>query len=86
VVQVSGILLFVRARLAVFAAESLHSPSGIDQLLLAGKERMAARADFYVNIALMGGTGGKGVSARAMDANFVVCGMDGCLHWDSEYF
>jgi len=73
-------LLFVCASFAVFAAEALHSAGGIHQFLLAGKERMAIRADFYVNIAFVGGSGAECVSACAMDAHFLVCGMDRCLH------
>src|SRR5581483_8623957 len=69
--------------LGVLAAEALHAPGGIHELLLAGKEGMAVRADFYVDVALMGGTGGKGVAARAMHANLVIIGMNGCFHCDS---
>jgi hypothetical protein len=41
--------------LGVFFLEALDAAGGIDQLLLAGEERMAARADFHLDqIATMG--------------------------------
>ena len=73
-------LLLFRFFLGVFAAETLHAPGGVQQLLFAGKEGMAIGADFYVNIALMGGAGGKTMSTRALHPDFMVCGMNSCLH------
>src|SRR5437879_5355332 len=73
-------LLF--ASLGVLAAEALDATSGVHQFLLAGEKRMAARADFYVNVALMGRTRRKGAAARAMHAHFVVCRMNRCPHGD----
>src|SRR5580700_4225712 len=66
--------------LRVLAAEALHTPSGVHQLLLAGKERMAGRADFNTDVALMSRPRDKCVAARAMHAHFVVCRMNGCFH------
>ena len=43
-----AVLLFRRLGLSVLAAEALHTSSRIQHLLLAGKERMAVRANFYV--------------------------------------
>ena len=80
----SGNLLLFRPGFAVLAAEALDAAGGIDQLLLAGEERVATRADFYVDVALMRGTRGECAAARAMHAYFVVCRMDGCLHWVSK--
>src|SRR5580692_4372921 len=40
--------------LGVLPAEPLHAPSSVNQPLLAGKERMASRTDFHVNVALVG--------------------------------
>jgi len=37
------------------AAEALDAAGGIDQLLLAGEERVALRADFDDDVALVGG-------------------------------
>ena len=66
--------------LGVLAAEALYAASGIHKLLLSCKERMAGRADFNADIALMGGAGNKGIAARAVHANFVISGMNGCFH------
>jgi hypothetical protein len=67
-------------RLRILPAEALHASGGIHQLLLAGKERVAVRADFQVDGALVGGPGGKCVSACAVHAHFFIFGMDRCLH------
>ena len=64
----------------VFAAEPLHAPGGIYQLLLARKERMAIGADFQADIAFVGGPGGELVAARAVHARIVICGMNCWLH------
>ena len=73
-------LLLSRLGLGVLPAESLHAAGSIDQLLLAGKEWMAARADFYADVALMRRPGGKRVAARAMHTDFVIRGMNSCFH------
>jgi hypothetical protein len=62
------ILLFHRFDLGVFATEALHTAGGIQQFLLAREEGVAAGADFYVDVALVSGTGGKAIAARAHDA------------------
>ena len=67
-------------RLGVFAAEALHSARGINQFLFAGEERVAVRADFHRDIALMRGTCSEIITARAMDAYRFVCGMNTSLH------
>src|SRR5271165_4942799 len=72
--------LRLRFDLGVFAAEAFHASGRIHQFLLAGEKRVAVRADFHVNIALMGGPGSKTVAAGAHDADFVVSGVNGCLH------
>src|SRR5947208_965870 len=72
--------LFLGACLGVLAAEAFHPAGGIQQLLLAGKEGMAIRADFHVDVALVGGAGGKGVPAGAVDTHFVVSGMNSGFH------
>ena len=62
--------------LFVLTAEALNAAGGVHQLLLAGEERVAVRADFQVDIALMSGSGGKAIPAGAHDAYLVVCGVD----------
>src|ERR1700676_4121000 len=69
-----------RVLLGVFAPEALYTTGGVPQLLLAGEERMAVRADFDADVALMSGAGHKSVAARAMHAHFVVCGMNSWFH------
>jgi len=70
--------------LGVLAAEALYAAGGVHELLLAGKEGMAGGADFYADVALVGGAGGKCVSAGAMHADLAVAGMNGCLHVSSK--
>ena len=67
-------------RLGVLAAEALDAARGVNQLLLAGEERVAIRADFQVDIALVGGSRSKAVPAGAHDAYLVVSGMDLLFH------
>jgi hypothetical protein len=64
------------ACLGVLAAEALHATGRIDKTLLAGEERVARRADFHVNVALVGRTGLKVVSAGANYAHSVVSGVN----------
>src|SRR5258708_8081734 len=56
--------------LGVLAAEALDATGSIHQLLLAGKKRMASRADFHGDVSFMGGARNKGIAARAMHAHF----------------
>src|SRR3989442_12444851 len=67
-------------RLGVLPAESLHAAGGIHKLLFAGKEWMAIRADFYVDVALVRRASGKAVAAGAHDADFVISGMNSWFH------
>ena len=50
--------------LGVLAAEALDAACGVDQLLLAGEERVAGGADFDDDVALVGGAGLKGRCRR----------------------
>src|ERR1039458_8341792 len=75
---------FSRVALGVLAAETLDAAGGVHELLLAGKEGMAGGADFYADVALVGGAGDECVTAGAMHADFAVAGMDGCFHVSSE--
>ncbi len=62
--------------LGILAAEALHAACCVHQALLAGKERVANRADFHVNVALVGRTGLKMVSAGAHHLHRGVIGMN----------
>ena len=53
--------------LGVLPAEALHASGSVDQPLLAGEERVANRANFYVDVALVGRTGLKVAPACAYD-------------------
>src|SRR5437763_1830120 len=76
--------LAVRTNFGVLATEALDTAGGIHQLLLAGKERVATRADFGVDVALVRGSRGECAAACALHAYFVVCRMNGCLHGFSK--
>ena len=77
-------LFLDRFGFGILAAEALHPAGGIHKLLLAGEERMARRANFYVDVAFMGRSSGKAAAACAHDAYFVVSGMNRCLHGVSK--
>src|SRR5947208_15551467 len=61
------------------ALEPLDPAAGVDQLLLAGVERMAGRADLDVELRL-GGARIELVAARASDVREYVLGVDLSLH------
>src|SRR4051812_37893364 len=75
-----GCFRLPRFRFGVLAAEALDAARGIHQLLLAGEERVAIRADFHVDVLPVRRPGHKTVAARAVHFDFVVVGMDSCLH------
>ncbi len=66
--------------LGILAAEAFYAAGGVQQFLLAGKERMAIRADFYVDVAAMSRARAKAMATRTHDANFVISGMNSCFH------
>jgi hypothetical protein len=58
----------------VFLAEALDAAGGVDEFLLAGKERVAGGAYFHLDI-FDGGTGFYDVSAGAGDFGHLIFGM-----------
>ena len=60
--------------------EAINTSTGVNQLLLAGIERVALGADFHTNV-LLGGTSGKDIAAGAADGGLFVLGMDTFLHF-----
>ena len=61
--------------------ELFDSTAGINELLLAGKERMALGADIDGNnVGLLGSARFKGIAARTDNCRFSVLGMDGFFH------
>jgi len=68
----------------VFLGEAFDAASGVDEFLLAGKERVAIGADFDVqHVALDGRTGGEIVAAGAVHRDGVIVGVDTGFHKDS---
>ena len=64
---------------AVASLEPLHPSGGIDQLLLAGEERMASGADLGVDL-LDGGTGLEGIATKAFYGHFLILGVNSLFH------
>ena len=64
---------------AVLLVELINTTAGVNELLLAGVERMALGADFYGD-AGTGGTGLDGCAACALDNGGLIVRMDSCLH------
>ena len=60
--------------------ETINTSTGVNQLLLAGIERVALGADFNSDV-LLGGTGRKDVATSATDHGLFVSGMDAFLHF-----
>jgi len=73
-----GLLAFVRLR--ELAAEALDAACRVDQLLLAGEERVARGADFDDDVALVGGARLERVAAGALHVDVAVTGVDS-LFW-----
>ena len=65
---------------AVTFVEAIDAACGINQLLLAGKERVAGRTDFDVQIAFFGRAGFERLTARAANSYFVIFGMNSWFH------
>jgi len=63
---------FAGVRLGELAAEALDTTCGVDQLLLAGEERVAGGADFEDDVALVRRAGLKVSSAGALDGDVFV--------------
>jgi hypothetical protein len=61
--------------LLVFSLESFNAPCGVDQFLFAGKERMALRADFQMNLRFRRPRP-EGFAASASDDSVHVVGMN----------
>ena len=61
------------------AVEAVNAPAGIDQLLPAGEERVALRADFNADI-LLGGAGMDHLAAGAGDGRIFISRMNTVFH------
>ena len=60
--------------------EAIDTSTGVNQLLLAGIERVALGADLNTDL-LLGGASGKGVAAGATDRSLLVLGVDTISHF-----
>src|SRR5690349_15636947 len=75
-------LLAADGALAVARLEAGDTTAGVQDLLLAGVERVAGRADLDVDLAAAGGAaGGELVPAATRDRGLVVVGVDTAAHW-----
>src|SRR6266849_10115103 len=72
----SGRFGFGRRLLAIAPVESIHAAGGIDQLLLARKERMAGRTDFHVQLAFTRRTRFESLAAGAGHCYLIVFRMN----------
>ena len=70
-------LLLLQAKTLV---EAINTSTGVNQLLLAGIERVALGADLNTNV-LLGRTSGKDIAAGTADGGLFVLGMDTFLHF-----
>ena len=64
---------------AVALLEAVDTAAGVNQLLLAGKERVALGADFNAQL-LLGGAGHEGIAAHAGDGRLLILRVDAFLH------
>src|SRR5579885_1994912 len=65
--------------LRVALLEAIDATGGVDELLLAGEERMALRADLDAEL-LLGRARRPGFTASAVDLNLLILRMDFCFH------
>src|SRR5215471_12153722 len=68
----------------VLLLELLHAAGGVEELHLAGEERMTGRADVHRDV-LAGAAGGELVAARARDGGLLVLGMDAVFHGTTAF-
>jgi hypothetical protein len=69
----------VGAFVPVFLHETFNATFGVHKLLLARKERVAVRTNFYANV-LFGGTGGELVATGTLNRGHGIFGMDAGFH------
>ena len=65
--------------LAIALVEAIDAPGSIDELLFAGEEGVASRANFDVQVALLGGAGMERLAASAGN-----CYID--VFWVNSWF
>src|SRR5258708_17675333 len=67
--------------LAIAQIDPINAPRRVNQLLLAGKERMASRANFDVQVAFASRTRLELFAARAGDLYFAILRMNSGFHF-----
>ena len=67
--------------LGVPPVKPIDATRSIDQLLLAGKERMAGRTNFHVQVVFARGSSLKGLAAGAGNCNFFIFRMNSGFHF-----
>jgi len=71
--------------LAIALVEAVDASGGIDQLLLAGKERVASGTNFDVQVTFLGGARLERFAARAGDGNINVFWVNSWFHLITLY-
>ncbi len=71
--------------LAIALVEAIDASRRIDQLLLAGKERVASRTNFNVQVTFLGGASLERLAARAGDGNIDVFWVNSWFHLITLY-
>ena len=66
--------------LAIALVETIYASGGIDQLLFAGEERVAGRANFDVQVALLGRAGLECLAASAGNGYIDVFWVNSWFH------
>lgn len=64
----------------VFAAELIHTPTGVENLLLARVKGMALRTNFHVQLLTQGGASGEVIATAANNLDFFVFRVDIRFH------
>jgi hypothetical protein len=78
--RLGGLQFLARALFGVLAFELVDAAGGVDQLLLAREERVAARADFDVNVGFIRSSGGEDRAAGALHGSLFVLWMNSRFH------
>jgi hypothetical protein len=76
-----GSCAFGSGFLAIALVEAIDASGGVDQLLLAGKERVASGADFDVQVALFGRARLERLAASAGNCDIDVFWMNSWFHF-----
>ena len=69
--------------LTVTFVKAIDASSGIDELLFSGKERVAGRTDFYVQVTFLGRARLERLAASAGNSYFSVFGVYSWFHSSS---